>query len=221
MMSQKFKNQKTQNIGVALTDKGRDALRKIGAIKNSNQTKEEGLTKTINEASDIILVHWANYVIKQIEKDNYSKKLNSQDKEIFMNHFLHMMINYYNYLDQIESGLPKNLIQNSIMNYHEQFRKEAYLLNETLKTEAFIDLSYNKTPYLNAMIFDNKGINLVDKGMLGEQVDSDGKIVTFNLFKSNYTVYLQETENDKAVNYGKKAILIKNKPYIKEEYLCA
>ncbi len=178
---------------------------------------------TIDSADDLILVSWANYAIGEIsskaEKSSYDY-VHTQRNELY-EAFTQVMINYYNYVDQIESGLPQEIVGSLIEKYHKEFRNAAAAYNEAIKKSMFSEEVFSQSPYADAAILTQAGQNLGKGKYEGELVDQNNKVILDDT-DANYTIFIQatDTNNNYSIdNLPEDAVIYNNEVYVSEDYL--
>ena len=169
-------------------------LASIGAIKelpkalNNNTPGVEIHLNSVDTADDLVLVSWAN----SASDSPYDAA--QEQKDVLYSDFSNMMINYYNYVDQIESGLPHDITANLIDKYHGEFRDAAAHYNDAILNSMFEDVSFSSTPYADATVLDETGGTFNKGGALGEVVDDSNNVVLVDYKDAPYKIYVQASD---------------------------
>ena len=114
----KFKLQKYKKIGITLTASAIIALCAIGAVKlatNVFDKPEQQIEvvqqmNTVANANDLILYSWANYAMNEVYAAAERSDVEYADtlcEELRNNNFNAVMMNYFNYTDQLDSVYSK------------------------------------------------------------------------------------------------------------------
>ena len=232
----KYKVQRNKRIGVAFTATALIALAGIGVIKgmdyknNHNDLNSESIEvsfaertpiNTVNNANDLLLVAWSNYAMGEVSDfccDTEIDALQGLEKDVYTNVFAPVMMDYYNYLDYIDSPLPEDIIGESLKNSHSQFRNSVLLFDEHLKDLNFISYTFASSPFAYAIILDQDGNKVEKNGQLdGEVVTKDGALITFD-GEQSYSVYIRGIDvpnNDYSItNMPSDAKLIDGEIYV-------
>ncbi len=226
----KFKLQRNRRIGAFITAASLTALIAFGAIRLANKPEPTNIAvvehiNTVTDASDILLISWANYAMGEISDTAYSSDsefAQNQRMDLYSGHYAQMMLNYYNYLDQLDSNLPPEIVGNSLKTYHDTFRREAYLFDEEVQLSMFSSSSFNNTPYADAVVYDQSGNPLTSGNLYGENNDSYGNTATYG-DNANYLVYVPATSipnNDFTMeNLPSNSLVLNNQVYVTEDHL--
>lgn len=226
-----FKLQKYKKIGVALGATAIIALASVGAIKLiDNITKEPEQQvevvqqmNTVANANDLILYSWANYAMNEV----YDRAENSEVEyaqtlcdNLRNSNYNVVMLNYFNYLDQLNSGLPAEI--NGKDSYHTEFRNQCYLFDEALESSYFSHATFDESPYANAIVLDSNGQKITSTGLYGEVCDINGNLIVID-GDVGYTVYVRAVDvpnNDYTItNLPDDAEFIDGEAYVAEHHL--
>lgn len=231
--TKKFKLQRGKRIGIAIGAAGLALLLSIGAIKTPTKAVEPDYIatnysqqlNTVASANDIILTSWANYAMGLVHDgasgSNY-EYAKTVSEDLRTNYFNDLMMNYYNYVDQVESGLPEEVIGKLRDSYRNKFRNKCYEFDEALENSFYNYATFDESPYADAIVFDQTRNRVVEKGQYGESYDSNGNLI---LIDSNvgYTVYIKAVDvpgNDYSItNLPSDAMFINGETYVSDEHL--
>ena len=197
---------------------------KTSAVDSSNSYVSEH-ANTIVSANDLVLSSWANYAIGQVMQEaasaNHDSVLDSANY-LKNNFYNDAMIQYYGYIDQVESGLPSSVNGNLKDTYHNDFRNDCYLFDEALEDSYFRFTTFDDSPYADAVVYDQNGNRVVSNGLFGESYDNDGNILLPG-GDIKYTVYVKAVDvpgNDYSIsNLPLDAKIINGETYVSEEHL--
>lgn len=177
-------------------------LASIGAIKtlpgalHKNTSEPEIHLNSVASADDLVLFSWANYAMGKIADSVSDSPYDAaqEQKDNLYSDFSNMMINYYNYVDQIESGLPYDITANLIDKYHDEFRDAASQYNDAILNSMFANVSFSSTPYADATVLDETGGTFNKGEALGEVVDSGNNVVLVDYKDAPYKIYVQASD---------------------------
>ncbi len=195
-------------------------------ISNENQTAVvETHLNNVESADDLVLIAWANYAIGLISdeaKDSTYDYVHEQREQLY-DDFANVMINYYNYVDQVESNLPYEIVGSLIEKYHDDFRISAVSYNDAIEKSMFSSAAFNSTPYADATLLDNNGL-VFNKGTKdGEVVDENNNVVLIDPEENKYKVYVQASEitsdNINSNNLPDGAVVYNGGLYVSDSYL--
>lgn len=195
----KFKLQRRRMVG-RLTAAALAALFALGALRaipKSSGTKEpvavvEQHINSIDTADDLILVSWANYAMGEITDQATESPYDyvHDQRDSLYSSFSNIMINYYNYVDQIESVLPRDISEPLIDKYHNEFRRAVVSYDEEVANSMFSSEVFNASPYADAIVLDTNGMELNKGSYTGEVVGANNNVVLLNSEDTNYNVYV-------------------------------
>lgn len=204
----KYKVQRNKRIGVALTAGAVALFVSIGVIKGltTEQPHKETIRtenvavathlNTIDNANDLILVAWANYAMGEVTEFCENSEIDvfqGMNTDVYANVFAPVMMNYYNYLDCVDSPLPSDIIGSSLEANHSSFRSSAVAFNEYLKTMNFTSCTFANSPFADAVVFDASGKAVVASDRYKGEVNSaDGKLITYD--DSGYSLYIRAVD---------------------------
>lgn len=224
-----FKLQKYKRIGVALTATAILALAAVGAVKflgntNDKPTQQVEVVQQMNtvaNANDLILYSWANYAMNEVytaAENAEVERAETLSEQLRTNNFNAVMMNYFNYTDQINSDLPAEYSGKD--SYHSEFRNQCYLFDEALENSYFSHATFDESPYANAIVMDQNG-NIVQAGSLyGETCDINGNLL---IVDGNYVVYVRAVDvpnNDYTItNLPDDAEFVNGEAYVADHHL--
>lgn len=205
----KYKVQRNKRIGVRFAAASIAVLISIGVIKTAvshrqADTPTSGVVAVLEEhannvvsANDLIILSWANYAMGEVDKVCSASEydgVRSMRDEFYADCFAPVMTDYYNYLDQIDSGLPVEIIGETMEKYHDSYRSKAYAFDESLKNGYFDRFSFSNSPFADAIVVDKNG-NMVSSNSRysGEVKASDGTLLTLD-DSGEYVVYILATD---------------------------
>ena len=231
--SRQYKLQRNKRIGVALTAGAIAVLVSVGAIAlktNAVETKPMSTysteyVNTVANANDLILNSWANYAIGEVSNGvSNSRYENAQlvADDLKNNFFNNLALQYYNYSDQIKSGLPEDVVGKLKDSYHNEFRNQCYIFDEALESSYFSYATFDESPYADAVVFDQYGNRVVANGLYGESYDSYGNLILPN-GNIGYTVYVKAVDvpgnNYSITNLPSDTKFINGETYVSDEHL--
>lgn len=213
-------------IGTTITNAGLNVLISIGAVKaidNEDITYSVERINTVANANDLILNAWANYTMRLVtdgSNDSNQEYVQKVAEDLKNNYFNKAMMAYYDYVDQVESGLPRELVVGSLKSYHDSFRNDCFSLDEALDSSFYSYATFDESPYADAVVFDETG-NLVTSGSIyGECYNQDGKLL---LPGSAYTVYVKAVDvpgnNYSITNLPDDTKFVSGEAYVAERHL--
>lgn len=232
-----YRLQKNIKIGVAFTLAGVIALTSLGVIKSHNEKANETIVpdtgivaqeshlNTFASSNDLILLSWANYAMSGLGDtcDNSPyESFQSIKGDVYANMFVPIMSSYYNYLDMIDSGLPHDIVGDSIARNHQDFRNNAKKFNDYLGEQYFGEYTFENSPYADAIVMDESGKVISTTGdITGELQDEEGKVITFD--SDNIKVYIKATsipgQNFTLENLPTDAVLHNGDAYVLASHL--
>ena len=227
----KFKLQRRKAVG-KLTAAALATLMAIGVIKvlpKSYSIKEQpAIVQHVNSletADDLLLVAWANYAMGQITdktSDSSYDGVKTQRDSLY-NDYSTVMLNYYNYVDQIESGLPKELTKSLTDKYHSDFRSAAISFDNAVAKSMFSEVTFVSTPYVDATLLNTNGEAFKKGNYVGEVVGSNDEVILLDYGDTNYKVFVPADEvknNDYSLdNLPEGAVIYNGEVYISDDYL--
>ncbi|HAB67352.1 MAG TPA: hypothetical protein DCE23_08295 [Firmicutes bacterium] len=146
---------------------------------------QEHNINTINTASDVILVEWANYAMGQVRdicSESEYEYFETLSDDTYSDYFAPVMSSYYNYLDYKDADLPiipeygdRDIVASS----HQTFRNNLVTFANYLHdSDYFSKISFSSSPFANAVVTDKEG-NILEAGAIsGELVGTDGSTIT-------------------------------------------
>ncbi len=189
----RFALQKGVRIGKRLTAAAMITLALVGAIKTVEHVtspkddvviayvQETQNMHTISSVNDILLVEWANSVATEIDDTINSTPydgVRTIGTDLKTYGFLPVVQNYYGYIDQMDSGLPEEIVGETKDRFHERFRNAAIAFDEELESSIFSECTFDNSLFANAIIVDMDGNILNDMTDLREVIGVDGKIMS-------------------------------------------
>ncbi len=227
----KFKLQKTR-MGIAFAAgaiavlvAGGSIVLKTNATEVQKPIYSVEQVNTVASANDLILNAWANYAIGEVTQGaSESKNTNAQAvaDDLKANYYNNVMLQYYNYTDQIESGLPADVIGKLTASYHNSFRNQCYIFDEALESSYFSYATFDESPYADALVFDQTGERVVANGLYGESYDSDGNLIIPG-GSVGYSVYVKAVDvpgnNYSITNLPADTKFINGTTYVSDEHL--
>lgn len=227
----RFKLQRRRRIGIFITAAGMAALITIGAVTAIINRPEpqpivvEQHLSTITDADDLVLMMWANYAISNISDIADNSRYDTiryQRDQLYADHFMQVMMNYYNYVDQLESGLPAEIFGDLTKKYREEFRTAAYLFDEAIRMSVFADNTFASSPYSDAIVLGSDNNSLSSGKNIGEKVDESGKVILFDDI-DKYDVYVQAKDipnnNFSVDSLPDKSTVYNNEVYVSSDLL--
>lgn len=229
---QKFKLQRKKMVG-RLTAGAMAVLFALGVFKallKKDVVKEpvaivEQHLNTIDSADDLVLVSWANYAMGLISDKaeaspyDYAKT----QRENLYSDFSTVMINYYNYVDQIESGLPLEFTSSLIDKYHSAFRSAVTVYNEAIANSLYPEAVFSETPYADATLLNENGESFKNGNVSGELVDNENNVVLLDDDDTRYKVYVQASDvknnNYSLDNLPDGSLVYNGEVYVSDDYL--
>lgn len=224
-----FKLQKYKRIGIALTATAILALTAVGAVKlvdnifdkPEQQVEVVQQMNTVANANDLILYSWANYAMNEVYAAAERSDVEYADtlcEELRSVNFNSVMMNYFNYTDQLASGLPSEF--NAKDSYHTEFRNQCYLFDEALESSYFTHATFDESPYANAVVMDKNGNFVQPTGSYGETCDINGTLLTVD---GEYTVYIRAVDvpnnNYTITNLPDDAEFVNGEAYVADHHL--
>ena len=180
---------------------------------------------TVASANDLILNSWANYAIGEvIDGANSSDYQYAQSvaEDLRNNYYNKMMLSYYNYVDQIDSGLPDDIIGKLKDSYHNEFRNQCYIFDEALENSFYDYVTFDESPYADAVVYDQNGNRVVSNGLYGESYDSNGSLIIPG-GNIGYIVYVKAVDvpgnNYSITNLPSDTKFINGETYVSDEHL--
>lgn len=231
--SRQYALQRRKRIGVALTASAMAVLVTVGAIAiktNAVETKpistySNEQVNTVASANDLILNSWANYAISEVMSGASNSKYEHAQvvaDDLKSNFYNNLMLQYYNYTDQIESGLPQDIIGKLKDSYHNEFRNQCYIFDEALENSYYSFATFDESPYADAVVYDQNGNRVVSNGLYGESYDTDGTLIIPG-GNIGYTVYVKAVDvpgNDYSItNLPADTKFINGETYVSDEHL--
>lgn len=228
--TKRLKLQKYQRIGAFLTIAGLATVVTVGsmfAIKGHEPKApvavEQHMTN-ITEADDIVLVSWAQYAMGKItDAANGSphEYVSTQRENLYTSSFMPVMMNYYNYVDQLDSGLPQEIVGDLTKQYHDNFRRAVYSFNEAVVSSLFPDCSFESSPYADAVVLGINNSQLNSGTRNGEKIDDNGTVIIYN--DDDYNLYIQASDvpnNEFSVgNLPAGSTIYNNEVYVSDDLL--
>lgn len=227
----KFKLQRRRAVG-RLTAAALATLMAIGAIKvlpKDDAIKEQtAIVQHVNSletADDLLLVAWANYAMGQISDKASESPYDGvkTQRDSLYHDYSTIMLNYYNYVDQIESGLPREITQSLTEKYHSNFRNAAISFNESVASSMFPEAAFSSTPYVDATLLSTNGEDFKKGNYVGEVVSSNDEVVLLDYEDTNYKVFVPANEvknNDYSLdNLPEGAVVYNGEVYVADDYL--
>ncbi len=228
---QQYKLQKRKRLGVALTAGAMALLVSIGAIivktdaLGRDKMPQYQQTNTVASANDLILNSWANYAIGEVMDGASNSRYNhvqSTASELKNNYFNGLMMQYYDYIDQVDADLPVDIAGDLKNKYHSEFRNQCYIFDEVLEHSYFSYATFDESPYADAIVYDSNGDVVVTGGMYGECYDSYGNLLLAS-DSSTYEVYVKAVDvpnNDYTIaNLPLDAVVYNGETYVSESHL--
>lgn len=231
--SRQFKLQRNKRIGIALGAGALAVLLSIGAIVvKTNAVETYKLpsynmeqVNTVASANDLILNSWANYAMGEViagsTNSNYEYAQTVAD-DLRNNYYNNLMLQYYNYTDQIDSGLPEDIIGKLKDSYHNEFRNQCYIFDEALENSFYDYVTFDESPYADAVVYDQNGNRVVSNGLYGESYDSNGNLILPG-GNVGYTVYVKAVDvpgnNYSITNLPSDTKFINGETYVSDEHL--
>lgn len=229
--SKKFKLQRTR-IGVAFAAgaiaalvAGGSIVLKTSAVEVQKPIYSVEQVNTVASANDLILNAWANYAIGEVTQsamESQNTSVQAVANELKTNYYNNVMLQYYNYIDQIESGLPGDIIGKLTDSYHSSFRNQCYIMDEALESSYFSYATFDESPYADAIVFDQSGDEVVANGLYGESYDSSGNLIIAG-GDVRYSVYVKAVDvpgnNYSITNLPADTKFINGTTYVSDEHL--
>jgi hypothetical protein len=180
---------------------------------------------TVANANDLILYSWANYAMNEVvygSNNNNYEYSHTVAEDLKNSYYNPLMLQYYNYTDQIESGLPADVIGKLKDSYHNEFRNLCYIFDEALEGSFFDYATFDESPYADAIVFDNNGNRVVENGLYGESYDTNGNLIIPS-GNVGYIVYIKAEDvpgHDYSItNLPTDARFINGETYVSDEHL--
>lgn len=180
---------------------------------------------TVASANDLILNAWANYamgLVVQGSQDTSYEHAQVVADDLRSNYFNNAMLQFFNYTDQIESGLPIDVIGKLKDSYHNEFRNQCYLFDEALESSYYSYATFDESPYADAVVFDQNGDRVVANGLYGESCDGTGNLILPG-GNIGYSVYVKAVDvpgNDYSItNLPADTRFINGETYVSDEHL--
>lgn len=231
--TKKFKLQKGKRIGIAIGAAGLALLISMGAMKLQTKAVDTDYVatdysqqlNTVASANDIILSSWANYAMNLVydgaAETNYDYA-QTVSEELRASYYNNLMTNYFSYVDQVESGLPEEVIGKLRDSYRNKFRHKCYEFDEALENSFFNYATFDESPYADAIVFDQSRNRVVENGQYGESYDYNGNLILVD-GNVGYTVYVKAVDvpgNDYSItNLPSDALFINGETYVSDEHL--
>jgi len=122
----------------------------------------------------------------------------------------------------IDSGLPHDIVGDSIARNHQDFRNNAKKFNDYLGEQYFGEYTFENSPYADAIVMDESGKVISTTGdITGELQDEEGKVITFD--SDNIKVYIKATsipgQNFTLENLPTDAVLHNGDAYVLASHL--
>lgn len=235
---------KRENYGRRITPKGILALVLVGAItvaggiggyhylnanaKDSNVIGIEQIQKnrnTLASANDLLLASWTEYAISElsdIAAGSEHEALLEQCEQLKQYYYIPVMNSLYSYIDVYDSNIPLELNNSALEKTHSEFRNKVYIFNERLEELNFDKITFDNSPYANAVVIDKNGSIVRSGGLTGEVFDSEGKLITYD-DHSEYVTYIKASDikgNDYSYNvYPDDAKFVDGIIYVSDEHL--
>lgn len=140
----------------------------------------------INNASDVVLVEWANSAMSEVREIcdgseyDYFKTLS---QEVYTDYFVPVMSSYYNYLDYKDADLPifpEYGDRDIVGEAHQTFRNNVITFANYLRDSMYFSkITFASSPLSNAVVTDKNGNVLSASGdRTGEVLGPDGSTLT-------------------------------------------
>jgi hypothetical protein len=188
----------------------------------------------INEANDILLYRWADYVMKSVHADiEKSEYLNDEDYDyLYGAHYVPMVSAYFNYQEQLDSAVPREYSLTS--EYHGDFRNMAQGFDNDLSGHSYYKkYAFGNTLYSSGIVVDEKGSivekpvlvpdgyklpngTIKDRALAGELYNEEGDLMRAQEENINVLLPLDKGSNPKLLEA---AIKIDGSYYISEALL--
>ena len=216
--------------GVGITADSIAVLTDLGAVRVSREASNEDdvvvedIAETVvTDANDLVLNAWAKYAMDLVEEglvdsDNeYARMVAGELKNKYYNS---AMMNYYNYIDKIESALPKELTKDLVEKYHTAFRNDCYALDEALENSFYSYATFDESPFADAVVFDRNGSIVTSGELVGECKNFNGDLL---LPGHEYTVYVKASlvpgNNYTLNNLPVNTRFVSGEAYVAQEHL--
>jgi hypothetical protein len=164
--------------------------------------------QSIESIPNVALEDWTNYAISEISKsskDSEWDEVKTMGNNIVSYYGIPVLSSYYNMLDYQDqlAYYPAEIIGSNPDNLSRNFRNAAYSFNEQIEGSIFSQYTFEKSPYVTAIVADKDG-NVAQRGeVAGEVVDANGDVITEVGDDQEYDVYLNAAalDADIDINY--------------------
>ena len=180
----------------------------VNAENETAQVQEIGPimgTSSIESVPNVVLEDWTNYAISEVSKsagESEWEEVQTMGNNMVSYYGIPVLSSYYNMLDYQDQLVyyPAEVVGSNPNDLSRNFRNAAYTFNEELEGSIFSQYTFDKSPYVTAIVADRNG-NVAQRGEgTGEVVDSNGEVIVDVGDDYEYDVYLNAAALDADLN---------------------
>ena len=162
----------------------------VNAANETAQVQEVGPVmgySSIESVPNVVLEDWTNYAISEVSKssrDSEWEEVKTMGNNIVSYYGIPVLSSYYNMLDYQDQLVyyPAEIVGSNPTDLSRNFRNAAYTFNEELEGSIFSQYTFDKSPYVTAIVADRNG-NVAQRGEgTGEVVDANGDVYEYDVY---------------------------------------